>query len=109
MRVLLIALVVATVTIGSTSAASVMAIDFGSEWMKVTLVKPGVPMEIVLNKDSSRKTPMFIGVNKDELMVGIDAKNFVSQSFRDSSNVMPSRSRDRACRPTPPAVFLPCL
>ena len=28
----------------------VMSIDFGSEWFKVAIVKPGVPMEIALNK-----------------------------------------------------------
>ena len=29
---------------------SVMSVDLGSEWMKVAIVKPGVPMEIALNK-----------------------------------------------------------
>lgn len=29
---------------------AVMSVDLGSESMKVALVKPGVPMEIVLNK-----------------------------------------------------------
>jgi len=29
---------------------AVMSVDLGSEWMKVAIVKPGVPMEIVLNK-----------------------------------------------------------
>ena len=27
-----------------------MSIDFGSEYMKIAIVKAGVPMEIVLNK-----------------------------------------------------------
>lgn len=31
-------------------SVAVMSIDLGSEWLKVALVKPGVPMEIVLNK-----------------------------------------------------------
>lgn len=29
---------------------AVMSVDLGSESMKVAIVKPGVPMEIVLNK-----------------------------------------------------------
>ena len=29
---------------------AVMSIDFGSEFMKIAIVKPGVPMEIALNK-----------------------------------------------------------
>lgn len=31
-------------------SVAVMSIDLGSEWMKMAIVKPGVPMEIVLNK-----------------------------------------------------------
>lgn len=30
-----------------------MSVDLGSEWMKMAIVKPGVPMEIVLNKWAS--------------------------------------------------------
>ncbi|XP_077985726.1 hypoxia up-regulated protein 1-like [Glandiceps talaboti] len=30
----------------------VMSIDLGSEWLKMALVKPGVPMAIVYNKES---------------------------------------------------------
>lgn len=29
---------------------AVMSVDLGSEWMKMAIVKPGVPMEIVLNR-----------------------------------------------------------
>lgn len=31
-------------------SVAVMSVDLGSEWMKMAIVKPGVPMEIVLNK-----------------------------------------------------------
>lgn len=31
-------------------SVAVMSVDLGSEWMKIAIVKPGVPMEIVLNK-----------------------------------------------------------
>ncbi|KAI8619321.1 Hsp70 protein-domain-containing protein [Chytriomyces sp. MP71] len=37
-------------------SASVIGIDFGSDWVKVSIVKPGVPLDIVLNKESKRKT-----------------------------------------------------
>lgn len=33
-----------------TNGLAVMSIDLGSEWIKVAVVKPGIPMEIVLNK-----------------------------------------------------------
>ena len=34
------------------NGVAVMSVDLGSEWMKVAIVSPGVPMEIVLNTDS---------------------------------------------------------
>ena len=36
--------------ISSSDMLAVMSVDLGSESMKVAIVKPGVPMEIVLNK-----------------------------------------------------------
>ena len=43
-------------TISTASAASaVVGIDLGTEYLKAALVKPGVPLEIVLTKDSRRK------------------------------------------------------
>lgn len=42
---------------GSASAAgsAVIGVDIGTEYFKATLVKPGIPLEIVLSKDSKRK------------------------------------------------------
>lgn len=41
---------------GTASAASVvLGIDLGTEYIKAALVKPGIPLEIVLTKDSKRK------------------------------------------------------
>lgn len=42
------------------NAAAVMSVDLGTEWMKVGVVSPGVPMEIALNKESKRKTPAIL-------------------------------------------------
>ncbi|ERF72542.1 hypothetical protein EPUS_02824 [Endocarpon pusillum Z07020] len=44
------------VLFSSASAASaVLGIDLGTEYIKAALVKPGIPLEIVLTKDSKRK------------------------------------------------------
>ncbi|KAJ5099926.1 hypothetical protein N7532_006927 [Penicillium argentinense] len=42
---------------GSASAAgsAVIGVDVGTEYFKAALVKPGIPLEIVLSKDSKRK------------------------------------------------------
>ena len=50
-----------------------MSVDLGSEWMKVAIVSPGVPMEIVLNTDSGRKTPIAISFRDGERLVGDSA------------------------------------
>ncbi|CAJ0585594.1 unnamed protein product, partial [Mesorhabditis spiculigera] len=47
-----------------------MSVDFGSKFIKVGLVKPGVPMEIVLNKESRRKTPAIIHMRNGERAFG---------------------------------------
>ena len=37
------------------AASAVLGIDLGTEYLKAALVKPGIPLEIVLTKDSRRK------------------------------------------------------
>lgn len=39
----------------SSAASAVLGIDLGTEYIKAALVKPGIPLEIVLTKDSKRK------------------------------------------------------
>ncbi|GFU52564.1 hypoxia up-regulated protein 1 [Nephila pilipes] len=45
---------------------AVMSLDIGSEWMKVAIVSPGVPMEIALNRESQRKTPVVVSFREGE-------------------------------------------
>uniref|UniRef100_A0A1I8AM22 Hypoxia up-regulated protein 1 n=1 Tax=Steinernema glaseri TaxID=37863 RepID=A0A1I8AM22_9BILA len=47
-------------------ALAAMSIDLGSQFIKIGLVKPGVPMEIVLNKESRRKTPAIVSFKSGE-------------------------------------------
>ncbi|XP_044078601.1 hypoxia up-regulated protein 1 isoform X2 [Siniperca chuatsi] len=56
-----------------TVAVAVMSVDLGSEWMKMAIVKPGVPMEIVLNKESRRKTPTAVCLKENERLFGDSA------------------------------------
>ncbi|KAM5319758.1 hypoxia up-regulated protein 1 isoform 1-T5 [Glossophaga mutica] len=52
---------------------AVMSVDLGSESMKIAIVKPGVPMEIVLNKESRRKTPVAVTLKENERFFGDSA------------------------------------
>ncbi|XP_063538497.1 hypoxia up-regulated protein 1 [Cydia strobilella] len=53
--------------------AAVISIDLGSEWLKIGIVSPGVPMEIVLNKESKRKTPAVVAFRDGVRTFGEDA------------------------------------
>ena len=60
--------------------AAIVAIDYGTDWFKVALVKPGVPLDIVLNRDSKRKTPSVLTIRGEERIYGTDAVNLVSEN-----------------------------
>jgi hypoxia up-regulated 1 len=58
--------------------ASVLAIDYGSDFIKASLMKPGVPFDVLLNKDSKRKISSVVAFKKGERLFGQDAFNLVS-------------------------------
>uniref|UniRef100_A0A023GPD1 Hypoxia up-regulated protein 1 n=1 Tax=Amblyomma triste TaxID=251400 RepID=A0A023GPD1_AMBTT len=62
-----------TISINKVDCIAVMSVDLGIEWMKVAIVSPGVPMEIALNKDSQRKTPVAIAFRDGERHFGEQA------------------------------------
>ena len=57
------------------AAGSLMAIDLGSEYLKVCLVKPGrTPISVVVNEMSRRKSPALVGLLPDgERVLGEEA------------------------------------
>ena len=57
---------------------AVLGVDLGSEWMRIGLVKPGVPMEIVLNKETRRKSPMAVYTSQKERLIGTILLNLVA-------------------------------
>ncbi|XP_053126053.1 hypoxia up-regulated protein 1 isoform X2 [Hemicordylus capensis] len=59
---------------------AVMSVDLGSESMKIAIVKPGVPMEIVLNKESRRKTPVAVSLKENERFFGDSAAGMAIKS-----------------------------
>ena len=57
--------------------ASVLAIDYGTDWIKASLMKPGVPFDVLLNKDSKRKIQAAVGWKGSDRLFGTDAFNLV--------------------------------
>lgn len=55
----------------------VMGIDVGAEFLKVALVQPGRPIEIVTNGESKRKSQIIVGFNEQERIYGGSALNFL--------------------------------
>ncbi|EDX16924.1 hypoxia up-regulated protein 1 [Drosophila simulans] len=60
--------------IALSQGAAVMSVDLGTEWMKVGVVSPGVPMEIALNRESKRKTPAILAFRDGTRTIGEDAQ-----------------------------------
>jgi hypoxia up-regulated 1 len=69
--------------------ASLLAIDYGSEWIKASLMKPGVPFDVLLNKDSKRKIQSSVAWKNDDRLFGSDAYNLV----RNHQTCLPWTSR----------------
>ncbi|XP_022109354.1 hypoxia up-regulated protein 1-like [Acanthaster planci] len=67
---LAVAILVAANHIPGSASLAVMSVDLSSEWLKIALVKPGVPMEIILNKESRRKTPVMVSIRNGEVQFG---------------------------------------
>lgn len=65
-------------------SVAVMSVDLGSEWIKIAIVSPGVPMEIILNTDSQRKTPLVVAFRDGERFVG-DAALTVGVRFPEKT------------------------
>ncbi|KAF9968117.1 hypothetical protein BGZ70_006516 [Mortierella alpina] len=64
--------------------AAVIAIDYGTDWFKVALVKPGIPLDIVLNTESKRKTPSAITIRGDERAFGSESLSLATRFPQDS-------------------------
>ena len=57
--------------------AAILAIDYGSDWIKASLMKPGLPFDVLLNKDSKRKIQSSVAWKRDDRLFGSDAANLV--------------------------------
>ena len=71
----LITLLLSTLT--ENALASVLAIDYGADWIKASLMKPGVPFDVLLNKDSKRKIQSTVAWKQNDRLFGSDAAAIV--------------------------------
>ncbi|KAJ7160962.1 Hsp70 protein-domain-containing protein [Mycena filopes] len=64
--------------------ASVLAIDYGTDWIKASVMSPGIPFDVLLNKDSKRKIQASVGWKKTDRLFGTDGFNLASRFPSDS-------------------------
>jgi hypoxia up-regulated 1 len=64
--------------------ATVIGIDFGTHWFKVSIIKPGGSVETVLNRESKRKTSNIITLNKGVRNFGTDAEQLSAKLPKDT-------------------------
>lgn len=58
-------------------ATTVLAIDYGSDYIKASLIKPGMPFDVLLDKDSKRKIRSSVAWKNGERLFGQNAFNIV--------------------------------
>ncbi|KAF8583385.1 actin-like ATPase domain-containing protein [Ramaria rubella] len=64
--------------------ASILAVDYGTDWIKASLMKPGVPFDVLLNRDSKRKIQASVGWKGSDRLFGSDAFNIATRFPKDS-------------------------
>uniref|UniRef100_UPI003590203E hypoxia up-regulated protein 1 isoform X2 n=1 Tax=Myxine glutinosa TaxID=7769 RepID=UPI003590203E len=79
MAVCLVVVVAAAMLPRLSGGVAVMSVDLGGEWVKVGVVTPGHALEIVLNRESRRKTPLAVGFKADERLFGEAATTLVEK------------------------------
>jgi hypothetical protein len=83
MRLLWLSLLI----LGPVIQAAVLAIDYGAEFTKLSLVKPGVPFDVILDRDSKRKISSVVGWKREDRVFGAEGKMSVSSwLYRDGAD-----------------------
>ncbi|PIL26008.1 transporter [Ganoderma sinense ZZ0214-1] len=63
---------------------SILAIDYGADFIKASLMKPGQPFDVLLNRDSKRKIQATVGWKNKDRLFGQDAANIAGRFPLDS-------------------------
>lgn len=67
------AVILAVCHVPTLASADLIGFDFGSNYMKATLVIPGKPFGIVENTASQRKTNTMFTLGKENRLFGVDS------------------------------------
>ena len=85
-------LCLASLFVSTASAASaVVGIDLGTEYIKAALVKPGIPLEIVLTKDSKRKESSAVAFKPLRSKASSDPEAFPERAYGGDALALSAR------------------
>lgn len=77
---------------------SLLGIDYGAEWVKVSSVRPGAALDIMLNSESKRKTPSVVVIRDDTIHLGsstsVQGTKFPQDTFRFAKNLIGKKFTD---------------
>ncbi|KAL9002974.1 MAG: hypothetical protein Q9188_004121, partial [Gyalolechia gomerana] len=73
----------------ASAVSAVLGVDLGTEYIKAALVKPGIPLEIVLTKDSKRKESAAVAFKPSKL--GSDSKAFPERVYGGDALALSAR------------------
>ncbi|KAL4245181.1 Heat Shock Protein 70 (HSP70) [Abortiporus biennis] len=71
-----------------TTLASVLAIDYGTDFIKASLMSPGQPFDVLIDKDSKRKIQSTVGWNREDRLFGGTAFNMAGRFPTDSFSAL---------------------
>lgn len=75
--------------------ATVIGVDFGTHWLKISIIKPGGLLETVLNRESKRKTENMITIRDGIRYFGFDSVSlgmrFPQITFSSLKNLLGKR------------------
>ncbi|BGP19879.1 hypothetical protein JCM10213_008647 [Rhodosporidiobolus nylandii] len=77
-------LAILALSASSAAANSLLAIDYGTDAFKASLVKPGVPFDVLLTKEGKRKTPSMVSFRGEDRFVGGDAAALATRFPQDT-------------------------
>ena len=76
----------------ASAASAVLGIDLGTEYIKAALVKPGIPLEIVLTKDSKRKETAAVAFKPQRIRVSTaDSEAFPERIYGGDAVALSAR------------------
>ncbi|KAG0144201.1 hypothetical protein CROQUDRAFT_80184 [Cronartium quercuum f. sp. fusiforme G11] len=83
-----ISITLLTINLPTTIARGILAIDYGTQFMQISLVQPGLSFDVLLNHDSKRKTQSVISIKSDDKLIGDDAASLAGRYPQNSFPAM---------------------